>query len=78
MNLFSFLWGTRIRVVPPPQSIYLIFGQKELFLSDIGREAAAGRRAGDTAASPRCIFISAVKRSIGSTTVFHNHGEGPY
>ena len=22
--------------VPPPQSIYLIFGQKELFLSDIG------------------------------------------
>ena len=47
MNLFSFLWGTRIRVVPPPQSIYLIFGQKELFLSDIGREAAAaGRRAG--------------------------------
>ena len=24
------------------------------------------------------IFISAVKRSIGSTTGFHNHGEGPY
>ena len=22
--------------VPPPQSIYIIFGQKELFLSDIG------------------------------------------
>lgn len=46
MNLFSFLWGTRIRVVPPPQSIYLIFGQKELFLSDIGREAAAAGRRG--------------------------------
>ena len=54
MNLFFFLWGTRIRVVPPPQSIYLIFGQKELFLSDIGWEAAV---AGDTAASPRCIYI---------------------
>ena len=24
------------------------------------------------------IMISAVKRSIGSTTGFHNHGEGPY
>ena len=24
------------------------------------------------------ISISAVKRSIGSTTGFHNHGEGPY
>ena len=23
-------------------------------------------------------IISAVKRSIGSTTGFHNHGEGPY
>ena len=23
-------------------------------------------------------FCSAVKRSIGSTTGFHNHGEGPY
>ena len=61
MNLFSFLWGTRIRVVPPPQSIYLIFGQKELFLSDIGWEAAAAARLGggpgDMAASPRCIYI---------------------
>ena len=27
----------------------------------------------------RCsVVTSAVKRSIGSTTVFHNHGEGPY
>ena len=26
----------------------------------------------------KCIEISAVKRSIGSTTGFHNHGEGPY
>ena len=24
------------------------------------------------------VTISAVKRSIGSTTGFHNHGEGPY
>ena len=24
------------------------------------------------------VIISAVKRSIGSTTGFHNHGEGPY
>ena len=24
------------------------------------------------------LLSSAVKRSIGSTTVFHNHGEGPY
>ena len=24
------------------------------------------------------VWISAVKRSIGSTTDFHNHGEGPY
>ena len=24
------------------------------------------------------LFCSAVKRSIGSTTSFHNHGEGPY
>ena len=42
--------------VPPPQSIYLIFGQKELFLSDIGWEAAVAGP-GDTAASPRCIYI---------------------
>ena len=78
MNLFSFLWGTRIRVVPPPQSIYLIFGQKELFLSDIGREAAAGRRGRGTRQLLLAVFISAVKQSIGSTTGFHNHGEGPY
>ena len=24
------------------------------------------------------VLLSAVKRSIGSTTGFHNHGEGPY
>ena len=24
------------------------------------------------------VAVSAVKRSIGSTTGFHNHGEGPY
>ena len=24
------------------------------------------------------VKVSAVKRSIGSTTGFHNHGEGPY
>ena len=59
MNLFSFLWGTRIRVVPPPQSIYLIFGQKELFLSDIGREAAAaGRRGRGTRQLLLAVFIS--------------------
>ena len=59
MNLFSFLWGTRIRVVPPPQSIYLIFGQKELFLSDIGWEAAAaGRRGPGTRQLLLAVFIS--------------------
>ena len=45
------------------------------------RESAAD--CGDAArCSPRrhlvCHHISAVKRSIGSTTGFHNHGEGPY
>ena len=27
---------------------------------------------------PSLVLASAVKRSIGSTTGFHNHGEGPY
>ena len=31
-----FIKDHKKRCVPPPQSIYLIFGQKELFLSDIG------------------------------------------
>ena len=29
-------------------------------------------------AAHRGVLVSAVKRSIGSTIDFHNHGEGPY
>ena len=48
-------------------------------------EAAAGaggdaKEAGDSKSSSSKVILkaSAVKRSIGTTISFHNHGEGPY
>ena len=50
------------------------------------RRADGGKKplgAGHRSAGSPCqchwrLMSSAVKRSIGSTTGFHNHGEGPY
>ena len=48
-------------------------GGEEPGEGDHGQLAAAHR-----AVAVRGVPASAVKRSIGSTTCFHNHGEGPY
>ena len=61
-----------------PQFMDLILNVNVSPVNGNGSEGEGGHVDRGALHTHACITFSAVKRFIGSTTGFHNHGEGPY